>query len=160
MLNIRLICVGRMRETHYIDAFAEYEKRLRPYCKFELTELPEYKLPQEPSQAEIDLGLKREAFEIEKCIPPSAYFVALCIEGTQLQSSEFAGFLQKCAGSGKSRICFVLGSSYGLDNCIKKRADLRLSMSEMTFPHHLARVMLAEQIYRGIMIVEGSKYHK
>lgn len=160
MLNIHLICVGRMRENHYIAAFAEYEKRLRPYCKFELTELPEHRLPQEPSQTEIDTGLKKEAMEIEKCIPLSAYTVALCIEGTQLKSSEFAAFLQKCAGSGKSRICFVIGSSFGLDGCIKKRADLCLSMSEMTFPHHLARVMLAEQIYRGIMIIEGSKYHK
>jgi len=84
----------------------------------------------------------------------------MCIEGKQLGSAEFAGLFQKCANEGKSRVCFIIGSSFGLDTCIKKRADLCLSMSEMTFPHHLARVMLAEQIYRGIMINENSKYHK
>jgi len=160
MLSISLICVGRMREQHYISAFAEYEKRLKPYCHFELTELAESKLPQDPSQAEIDAGLKKEAAQIESRIPSGAYVVALCIEGRQFGSSAFADLLQKCANDGKSKICFIIGSSFGLDSCIKNRADLRLSMSEMTFPHHLARVMLAEQIYRGIMIIEGSKYHK
>lgn len=160
MLNISLICVGRLRENHYISAFSEYEKRLKPYCRFEIFELNEIRLPQSPAQADIDAGLAREAADIEKHIPSGAYVVALCIEGKQFSSSDFALFLQKCANEGKSRICFVIGSSYGLDNCIKKRADMLMSMSLMTFPHHLARVMLAEQIYRGIMINEGSKYHK
>ncbi|MGI5984855.1 MAG: 23S rRNA (pseudouridine(1915)-N(3))-methyltransferase RlmH [Clostridiales bacterium] len=160
MLNICLICVGRMREKHYISAFSEYEKRLKTYCKFELIELPEVRLPQAPSQAEIDAGLAKEAEEIEKRIPSGSYLIAMCIEGSQLSSSDFAGLIQKCANEGKSRICFVVGSSFGLDKCIKNRADFHLSMSLMTFPHHLARVMLAEQIYRGIMINEGSKYHK
>lgn len=160
MLNITLICVGRMRENHYISAFAEYEKRLKPFCKFELTELNEVKLSQNPSQAEIESGVAKEAVTIESHIPSGAYVIAMCIEGKQISSNAFAELLQKCANDGKSRICFVVGSSFGLDTCIKKRADLCLSMSEMTFPHHLARVMLAEQIYRGIMINEGSKYHK
>ena len=160
MLSIGLICVGRMRESHYIAAFSEYEKRLKPYCRFELTELAEVRLPQEPSPAEIAAGLSKEAAEIEKNIPSGAYLVALCIEGKQLGSEEFSALMQKCALEGRSKLCFVIGSSYGLDSCIKKRADFRLSMSEMTFPHHLARVMLAEQIYRGIMINENSKYHK
>ena len=160
MLSINLICVGRMRETHYIAAFNEYEKRLKPYCKFELIELPEIKLSQDPSQAEIDAGLQKEAVSIESRIPAGAYVIAMCIEGRQLSSGAFSDLLQKCANEGKSKICFVVGSSFGLETCIKKRADLCLSMSEMTFPHHLARVMLAEQIYRGIMINEGSKYHK
>lgn len=160
MLSINLICVGRMRENHYIAAFAEYEKRLKPYCKFELNELSEVKLPQEPSQAEIEAGLAKEAASIESHIPSGAFVIAMCIEGKQLSSNAFADLFSKCANEGKSRICFIVGSSFGLDTCIKKRADLCLSMSEMTFPHHLARVMLAEQIYRGIMINEGSKYHK
>ena len=160
MLSINLICVGRMRETHYISAFGEYEKRLKPFCKFELTELPESKLSQNPSQAEIEAGLAKEAVTIESHIPSGAYVIAMCIEGKQISSGAFAELFQKCANDGKSRICFIVGSSFGLDTCIKKRADLCLSMSEMTFPHHLARVMLAEQIYRGIMINEGSKYHK
>ena len=160
MLNINLICVGRMRETHYIAAFSEYEKRLKPYCKFELTELPEVKLPQNPSQAEIEAGLQKEAASIEAHIPSGAFLIAMCIEGKQLSSGAFSDLMQKCANEGKSKLCFVVGSSFGLESCIKRRADLCLSMSEMTFPHHLARVMLAEQIYRGIMIIEGSKYHK
>ncbi len=160
MLSISIICVGRMREAHFISAFSEYTKRLTPYCKFELTELPEVKLPQDPSQAQIDLGLAGEALDIEKHISPGAYVIAMCIEGKQLSSSEFASMLQKCANTGRSKLCFVVGSSFGLSSSIKNRSDLSLSMSEMTFPHHLARVMLAEQIYRGIMINEGSKYHK
>ena len=160
MLSINLICVGRMREPHYIAAFNEYDKRLKPFCKFELTELSEVKLPQNPSQAEIEAGLQKEAASIESHIPSGAFVIAMCIEGKQLGSNAFSELLQKCANDGKSKICFVVGSSFGLETCIKTRADLCLSMSEMTFPHHLARVMLAEQIYRGIMINEGSKYHK
>ena len=133
---------------------------LKPFCKFELTELPEVKLPQDPSQAEIDSGLAKEAASILSHLPAGAYVLAMCIEGKQLSSLALSELMQKCANEGKSRICFVVGSSFGLDTCIKKRADFCLSMSEMTFPHHLARVMLAEQIYRGIMISEGSKYHK
>ena len=160
MLSISIICVGRMRESHYIAAFAEYEKRLKPYCKFDVTELAEAKLPQDPTPSEIGSGLAKEATEIEKNIASGAFVIAMCIEGRQLGSGEFAGLLQKCANEGKSKLCFIIGSSFGLDTCIKKRADFCMSMSEMTFPHHLARVMLAEQIYRGIMINENSKYHK
>jgi len=160
MLNINLICVGRMRESHYIAAFSEYEKRLKPYCRFELAELPEAKLPQSPSQAEIVAGLAKEALEIEKRIPAGAFTIALCVEGAQLRSDGFAILLQNCANSGRSRLCFIIGSSFGLAESVKERSDLRLSMSAMTFPHHLARVMLAEQIYRGIMIIEGRRYHK
>lgn len=160
MLNVSLICVGRMREKHYITAFSEYEKRLKPYCKFELIELAEVRLPQNPSQAEIDSGLSKEASDIKAHIPAGAYVIAMCIEGSQLSSNAFSELFQKCANQGKSKLAFVVGSSFGMDSCIKNSADLCLSMSEMTFPHHLARVMLAEQIYRGIMIIEGSKYHK
>ena len=160
MLNISVLCVGRLREQHYIAAFAEYEKRLRPYCKFALTELPEERLPQNPAPAEIAAALAKEAAELEKRIPNGAYTVALCIEGGEVSSEDFSALLQSCANTGRSHVCFLVGSSFGLDEALKKRCDRRLSMSKMTFPHHLARVMLAEQIYRGIMIAEGSKYHK
>ncbi len=160
MLSIQLICVGRLREKHYIAAFEEYEKRLRPYCRFSLTELPEERLPQSPSQAEIEAALKKEAKEVSALLNSGVFVVALCIEGKQYSSEALAALMQNCASTGRSRLCFIIGSSFGLDSCIKTRSDLRLSMSEMTFPHHLARVMLAEQIYRGIMISEGSKYHK
>lgn len=160
MLNITIICVGKMKEAHYISAYGEYEKRLKPFSKFELIELSEVKLPSSPSNSDILAGLEKEAAEIERNIPKGSFLIAMCIEGHQLSSEELAGLFSDCASSGKGRICFLIGSSNGLADCIKSKADFKLSMSKMTFPHHLARVMLAEQIYRGIMINEGSKYHK
>lgn len=160
MLSVSLIAVGKLREKHFIDAFDEYAKRLSPYCRFEKAELSEQRLPQDPSPAEINAALKKEAAEISRHIPSGAYVFAMCIEGRELSSSELAELFSNLTGSGKSRLCFVIGSSFGLDDEFKKSADMSLSMSRMTFPHHLARVMLAEQIYRGIMINEGSRYHK
>ncbi len=160
MLGVTLICVGRMREKHYIAAFEEYQKRLTPFCKFEHIELAEVKLPQSPSQSEINSGLSKEAAEIIRHIPAGTYIIAMCIEGKQRSSDELAELFSKCAGSGISRVCFIIGSSFGLDESIKKLSNERLSMSKMTFPHHLARVMLTEQIYRATMINEGSRYHK
>lgn len=160
MLNVKFICVGRMRERFYIDAFAEYQKRLGAYCRFECVELIEQRLPERPSQAEIDAALEREAREIEKQLPPDAYVVALCVEGRQQPSEYMAELLAARENSGRPRLCFLIGGSFGLADCIKKKADYPLSMSKMTFPHHLARVMLAEQLYRGYKIKEGSRYHK
>lgn len=160
MLTVRLICVGKMKERFYIDAFSEYSKRLGAYCRFECTELTETRLPDPPSQKEIDAALEKEAVEINKCIPQDAYLVAMCVEGSQMSSEKLAESIARQAISGRSRLCFVIGGSFGLSPCIKRRADLQLSMSPMTFPHHLARVMLAEQIYRAFKINEGSRYHK
>lgn len=160
MLNIRLICVGKLREQFYTDAFAEYSKRLSAYCKFECVELNETKLGSSPSDKEIAAALDRESADIERAIGKDAYVIAMCVEGRQMNSEAFAQKLNSLAVSGKGRICFVIGGSFGISPRIKQRADMRLGMSEMTFPHHLARVMLAEQIYRGFKILEGSKYHK
>ena len=160
MLGVKLICVGRMREKFYSEAFAEYRKRLGAYCKFECTELTEQRLSDEPSNGEIAAALEKEAGEIEKAVPPDAYLVALCVEGRQRSSEELAALLRERENSGKPRLCFVIGGSYGMSERVKARADLKLSMSKMTFPHHLARVMLAEQIYRAFKINEGSRYHK
>ena len=160
MLAVKLICVGKMRERFFIDAFAEYAKRLQAYCKFECVELTEQRLPDNPSPNEIAAALAREAADIGRNIPPDAYVVAMCVEGRQMKSEGMAGLIAARADSGKPKLCFVVGGSFGLDESVKRRADMRLSMSEMTFPHHLARVMLAEQIYRGFKINEGSKYHK
>ena len=160
MLNIRLICVGKMREKFYIDAFAEYRKRLQSYCCLELTELPEERLGERPSEAEIRSALSREGQEILKNVPPDAYLVALCVEGGQMPSEGMAELIAARENSGKPKLCFVIGGSFGLSEAVKARADLRLSMSEMTFPHHLARVMLIEQVYRGFKINEGARYHK
>ena len=160
MQSVKLICVGKMRERFYIDAFSEYAKRLQAYCRFECVELTEQRLPENPSQKEITAALEREAVEIIKNIPTDAYIVAMCVEGRQMKSEGMAKLIAERADSGKPKLCFLIGGSFGMSDEVKQRADMRLSMSEMTFPHHLARVMLAEQIYRGFKINEGSRYHK
>ena len=160
MLTIKLICVGKMRERYFIDAFEEYRKRLGAYCRFEYIELNEQRLPDRPSPAEIEAALSREATEIERNLPQDAYVVALCVEGQEIPSEAMAELIAEREGSGRPRLCFVIGGSYGLSECTKNKANFKLSMSKMTFPHHLARVMLAEQLYRGYKIREGSRYHK
>lgn len=160
MLRVRLICVGKLKEKFYADAFAEYARRLGAYCKFECVEIPEQKLGENPSQKEILSSLQREAVEIERNIPKDAYVIAMCVGAKQLTSEALAAKLASLAVSGRASLCFVVGGSFGMSDSIKSRADMRLGMSEMTFPHHLARVMLAEQIYRSFKINEGSRYHK
>ena len=160
MLSITLVCVGKMRETYYISAFAEYAKRLGAYCRFELVELPEQRLPERPSQKEIHAALEKEAQAIRARIPKGAAVIAMCVEGRLLSSEALAQQLAGYAAGGTSKVCFLVGGSFGLDEGIKREASLRLSMSPMTFPHHLARVMLAEQIYRACTINAGTQYHK
>ncbi len=160
MLGVTLVCVGKMKEKHYISAFEEYRKRLGAYCRFELVELPEQRLSENPSEKEIDAALKKEAAEIEKHIPTGATVIAMCVEGTQKSSPELAAQFSAWANAGVSRLCFLVGGSFGMSDSVKQSAALRLSVSKMTFPHHLFRVMLAEQIYRAFSIMEGSRYHK
>ena len=157
MLSVTFICVGKMRERFYTDAFAEYAKRLGAYCRFTCVEPAEIKLPEKPSQAEMQAALAKEAVDIVKYIPQDAYVVAMCVEGRQMPSEGMARLIQERENSGKPKLCFLIGGSYGLADSVKDRADLKLSMSEMTFPHHLARVILAEQLYRGFKIREGSR---
>ena len=132
MLNIKLICVGRMREKFYIDAFREYQKRLQSYCRLELTELPEERLGDRPSDAEIRSALAKEGQEILKNVPADAYLVALCVEGKQMPSEGMAGLISARESSGRPKLCFVIGGSFGLAPSVKARADRRLSMSQMT----------------------------
>ena len=160
MLSVKLICVGKMRERFYIDAFEEYRKRLGAYCRFECVEIAEQRLGDDPSEAQIAAALEKEGAEILRAIPQDAFAVALCIEGRQGSSEEFSSLFLERADSGKPKLCFLIGGSFGLAESVQARADLKLSMSKMTFPHHLARVMLAEQIYRAFKIGEGSRYHK
>ena len=160
MLNIEFICVGKLRERFYIDAFNEYARRLSAYCKFECAELNETKLGDKPSDKEIENALVRESADIEKAIPKDAYVIAMCVGAKQLKSEELAQKINSLALSGRGKICFIIGGSFGMAESVKQRADMRLGMSEMTFPHHLARVMLTEQIYRSFKIIEGSRYHK
>ena len=160
MFSLTLICVGKLKEKFYLDAAAEYQKRLRAYADFTLLELPEEKLPDAPSQAQSAQALAREAGAIRQKIPKGSWVCALAIEGKPLSSEALAETLARVKRSGKSSACFVIGSSFGLDADFKRQADLRLSMSPMTFPHHLARVMALEQLYRAEAIQAGSKYHK
>lgn len=160
MLAVKFICVGRMREKFYIDAFSEYTKRLQSLCKFEIVEPAEQRLSENPSDKEVKAALDKEAQDIMKAIPNDAYVVAMCVEGKQMPSEGMGELITARENSGKPRLCFVIGGSFGLADSVKARADMKLSMSKMTFPHHLARVMLIEQLYRGFKINEGSRYHK
>jgi 23S rRNA (pseudouridine1915-N3)-methyltransferase len=160
MLYIRLICVGKLKEKFYTDASKEYLTRLSGYCKIDIEEIPEFRLPEQPGEAEITAALKAEAEAIGTKRIKGAAVIALCIEGMLMDSNILASQLEKYASEGVSRLCFIIGGSYGLHSSIKEQADIKLSMSPMTFPHHLARIMLLEQIYRGFKISEGGKYHK
>ena len=160
MMKVHIICVGKLKEKFYIEAAAEYQKRLSPYCRLELVELAEEKLPQDPSPAQIQAALKKEAGAIRAKLPPNARVAALCIEGQMLSSQELAKRLEVWQTGPFSQLCFLIGGSYGLDEELKAQAHVRLSMSPMTFPHHLARVMLLEQIYRAYQINAGTRYHK
>jgi 23S rRNA (pseudouridine1915-N3)-methyltransferase len=160
MLTVRLICVGKMKERFFIGAFEEYRKRLGAYCRFELAELPEQRLPDSPSAKEISAALDKEGAEILRQIPSGSAVIAMCIEGTLKSSEQLARQVESWTLGGVSRLCFIIGGSFGLSPAVKSAAQLKLSMSPMTFPHHLARVMLCEQIYRAFTILSGSKYHK
>lgn len=159
MIKITLITLGKLKEKYLRDACDEYLKRLSRYCKIDSVELTPVALPEKPSQSEIDAALLKEAEMIKKRIPEQSAVVALCVEGKQLSSEELADFVDSNTNAGKN-MCFIIGSSDGLCNVIKKDADLKLSFSKMTFPHQLFRVMLLEQIYRSFKINEGSTYHK
>ena len=152
MLNIRLICVGKLKEKFYLEACREYEKRLGTLCRMEILQLEEE--PDRPGY------LQKEGEKISAAIPQGSFVVAMCIEGRMLSSEGLAEKLQQLQNQGVSRLCILIGSSRGLDEALKAQSGLRLSMSPMTFPHHLARVMVLEQIYRALSILSGSKYHK
>lgn len=160
MFEITLIVMGKLKEKFYIAAAAEYEKRLSAYCRFHLIELPEFRLPEDPSAATIHAGLEKEADLIISKIPKGAWFCVFTPEGKLLSSESLADQIANVKLSGKSSCCFLIGSSFGIADRIKKRADFTLSMSPMTFPHHLARIMVLEQLYRAESIQAGSKYHK
>ena len=160
MFEITLITLGKLKEKFYISAAEEYKKRLSGYCKFTLVEIPEVRLPENPSPAEITAGLEKEADMIFAKIPKGAWFCVLTPEGKLLSSEDLAQKLKEVKLSGKSSACFLIGSSFGMAKRVKDAADFKLSMSPMTFPHHLARVMVLEQLYRAEAIQAGSKYHK
>ena len=152
MFEITLITVGKMKEKFYLAAASEYEKRLKAYCRFQIIELPEYRLSENPSKTEVSIGLEKEAELIRGKLPKNAWLCVFTPEGKMLSS--------EAQLSGKSSACFLIGSSFGISPSIKAAADFSLSMGPMTFPHHLARIMVLEQLYRSEAIQAGSKYHK
>ena len=160
MFAITLLTVGKLKEKFYMAAVEEYAKRLSAYCKFRLVELPESRLPENPNPSEIAAGLAAEAERIFAAVPKGAWFCVLTPEGTELSSEALADKLRTVKNEGKSAACFLIGSSFGMDAAVKKRADFRLSFGPMTFPHHLMRVMALEQLYRAESIQAGTKYHK
>lgn len=160
MQKITVLCVGKLKERFYQEAAAEYVKRLGRHCKLDVVELPESRLPEDPSPREIQRALAAEAAAIREKLPRGGAVIALCIEGKPCSSVELSRRMQELAVSGKSQLTFLIGGSVGLSEDLKRQADWRLSMSPMTFPHHLARIMLLEQIYRACQIATGTKYHK
>lgn len=160
MLNITLICVGKLKEAYLREGCAEYLKRLQGFCKVSVVEVDEVRLPENPSAAQIAACIESEGKRIAAKLPLGAHVVALCIEGETPSSEELSRKVEQTAIAGKSSIAFVIGGSYGLCAQIKAQAQLKLSMSRMTFPHQLARFMLLEQVYRAFQISANGKYHK
>ena len=159
MLNVKFITLGTLKEAYLRDAAAEYEKRLGAFCRFELVQLKEERLSDDPSESEIKNALSKESEKILALIPARAYVVAMCVEGKQLTSPELAEKLEEISAR-TSDVCFIIGSSFGLSDTVKQRADLRLSVSKLTFPHQLMRVILLETVYRAFNIQKGTRYHK
>lgn len=160
MQNVTIICLGKIKKKYLRDACDEYLKRLTAFCKLNIVELSPRRMSENPSDVEIESALEAEAKDIITKIPNGAKVFAMCIEGKQMPSEKLSQQLSLAAVQGFNNIVFIIGSSHGLSEIVKNRADFKLSMSEMTFPHQLARVMLLEQIYRAYQISNGGKYHK
>ncbi len=159
MLHIRLIATGSLKESYWRDALAEYKKRLGAFAKIDIIELKESRLPDNPSHAEIATALEREADAVLEALLPRSYVMALCVEGKQLSSEELADSLEGVMNS-QGALTLIIGSSHGLSPRVKARADYKLSVSKLTFPHQLMRVLLLETVYRSLSILHGGKYHK
>lgn len=160
MPEVTFVCIGKLKEQYLRDACAEYSKRLSAFCKLKVIELAPERLSENPSQAEIQKALSIEGKRILEKIPDRAAIIAMCIEGKQLSSEELSKKLSAFATHGIGSVAFVIGGSFGLSSEVKEKSKLRLSVSRMTFPHQLFRVMLLEQVYRAFQIQNGTKYHK
>lgn len=161
MIRINLITVGKLKEKYWRDAAAEYSKRLGAFCKLDIVELNESRLSDDPSEKEKSAALEAEAKMMKNYLDTKGAFnIAMCIEGKQLSSEKLYQKLSDCGLNGFSTVNFIIGSSFGIAPEVKSRAHMKLSMSEMTFPHQLARIMLLEQIYRAFQISANTKYHK
>ena len=159
MIQLTVITVGNLKESYWREAIGEYEKRLSAFCKPQILQLKEARLSDDPSQSEIDAALADEGKRILAAIPPRSYKIALCVEGKQFSSEELAKRLDGVLAENGS-LCLIIGSSYGLSDTVKEACDLRLSVSKLTFPHQMMRVLLLEVLYRCFGILKGTKYHK
>ena len=159
-MQIRIIAVGKLKEKYWQEAIREYSKRIRPYAVLEIIEVAEERISARPLSAEIKQALAKEGARIAKLIPASAYVIPLAITGERLSSEELASFLDRLTITGKSKIVFIIGSSYGISREILAQGDFILSFSPLTFPHQLMLVILLEQIYRSMKILKQEPYHK
>lgn len=160
MQTINLIAMGKLKEDYFKKACDEYIKRLGAYCKINIYEPEPIALSQNPNETQIEKALEQEAERILEKIPSNSYIISMCIEGKTLSSEELSKKFLSVSISGKSCVNILIGSSFGLSEKLKARSDFKLSMSPMTFPHSLARVMLLEQVYRAFSIQNNGKYHK
>ncbi len=161
MMTVHLITVGKLKEKYLVSACSEYVKRLGAYCNILVDELPESKLPDDPSPKQIENALQNEGKKMLSIINSrKAFNIAMCIEGKMLSSEDFSAKIEQAAVNGASFMNIFIGSSFGIADEVKKACDFKLSMSPMTFPHQLARVMVLEQLYRAFSISNNGKYHK
>lgn len=160
MLTVNIICIGKLKEKYWVDAIKEYTKRLSSFCRFSVSELSECKVNNDPNEKQIQNILQEEGNAILQKIKPTDYTIAMCIEGKNISSPQLANLIDNVQIEGKSTVNFIIGGSWGLSDEVKQRADYKLSMGKMTFPHQMARVMLTEQIYRSFQISSNGKYHK
>lgn len=160
MQSVTIIAVGRIKERFFTEAASEYIKRLKAYCRLEIIEIKDEPTPENPSARERDIVLRAEGERIMKKIPKGATVISLCVEGIKMSSEKLAAYISDCASSGKSSLVFIIGGSFGLSDEVKAISTLKLSFSDMTFPHQLMRIILLEQIYRAYTITQGKTYHK
>lgn len=160
MVKITVLAVGKIKEKFLTEAIGEYAKRLKRFCSLEITEVADEKAPETLSGAERDAVLEKEGARLLSRLKKGSTVIALDVDGKPMNSEEFAGTLSELMVLGKSDIAFIIGGSLGLSEEILKAADIRLSLSKMTFPHNLARLIILEQIYRAFKIISGETYHK
>lgn len=160
MLSVNIICVGKLKEKYWTMAIAEYEKRLSAFCKFNIIEVSEEKISDNPSESQIKSTVFHEGERIKDKLKKNSFVVSMCIEGKIISSQELAAMIEKASLEGYSSIDFIIGGSWGIDENVKTMSNAKISMGRMTFPHQLARIMLTEQIYRSFQISSNGKYHK
>ncbi len=159
-MNIKILCVGKIKEKFYRDAISEYSKRLSKYCSLEIIEVDDEKTSENSTENEINIIKDKEGERILKHIKDKDYAIALAIQGKQQDSVAFSKYIENLGITGNSSICLIIGGSLGLSDAVMKRCNDSISFSKMTFPHQLMRVILLEQIYRAMRIMNNEPYHK